>query len=90
MNDITDHYPIFVINKDFSVKEGDIYLVKRKMDENAKSVFLGLLRDVDWSSVFEESDTQLAYTSFSQIYSSIYNKSFPKYTVKYKYNNRKP
>ena len=90
VNDITDHYPIFVINKDFSVKEGDIYLVKRKMDENAKSVFLGLLRDVDWSSVFEESDTQLAYTSFSQIYSSIYNKSFPKYTVKYKYNNRKP
>ena len=90
INDITDHFPIFHICKDVVIYEEEKVIFKRNFTHKAQLSFNSLLQDLDWNCVLNESDTNKAYSMFVHIYSSIYNRAFPKIRVKVKYYHRKP
>ena len=90
INDITDHFPIFHICTDVVINEKEKIIFKRNFTQKAQLLFTSLLRDVDWSCILNESDTNKAYAMFVYISSAIYNKTFPKTRVKIKNYHRKP
>ena len=55
-----------------------------------KQKFIQKLNDIDWSDFYQSTDTQLAYSSFSNSFSNIYNESFPIRIVNTNYRNRLP
>ena len=90
ISDITDHFPVFTINRSFSHKETEAVLVKRSYSERNKQSFLQLISDLDWNEIYNCCDTQQAFSIYYEIFTKHYDACFPKKEIKIKYNNRKP
>ena len=82
VTDISDHYMIFHIS------EG--YQLIRLVNETRMTKYKERILDTDWS-VLDVYDTCESYfSSFMNIFKSIYNESFPVMKTKRKYRNRLP
>ena len=88
--DITDHFPI--IHVDYEMKEinADTYAIQRNLSQKNQIEFRKDMGSLDWGSVFNERDTQAAFSRFHGILLKLYNKHFPQRPVKLRYNSRKP
>ena len=73
--DISDHFPIFLILKDFMLDSSDepIHTIKRKMNDKSIAYFKTLLSIVDWKHVLNENSPNDAYNEFSRIFLGLYN-----------------
>ena len=90
VTDVSDHYPIFHINREFVLKENDLYVYKRLFTSSNKDSFHSAFSATDWNEMYRASDTQGAFDIFHNQLVTLFNKHFPKVKVKRKYNNRKP
>ena len=88
--DVTDHFPVFYI--DVTLKKQDtcnIPRMKRFFTDKAKEKFSKDLGDIDWTHIYDCDDAQLAFSSFHQQYSKIYDNCFPLKVTKEGYKTRK-
>ena len=90
VTDISDHFPIFHINQSFTAEETVSYLVTRLYNERNKQNFIEALSTVEWSAIYNTSDTQGSFDLFHSKLISLHDSCFPKITIKKKYSNRKP
>ena len=90
VTDITDHYPVFHIDRQTYMKEAEVFVYKRLFSSKHKNDFYHALSVTDWNEIYRASDTQCAYDLFHDHLLELYNKHLPKIRTKKKYNNRKP
>ena len=90
VTDITDHYPVFYINRQIATNESEIYIERRLYNERNKQTFLGALQEIDWGEIYNITGTQSCFDIFHGNLIALLNKCFPKVRIKMKYNNRKP
>ena len=89
--DLSNHFPIFHINQHLNPQyETDNYILKRIMHPTNIADFVTECNSMDWASIVCLNDAQLAYTSFHDTFSKIYNRHFPLKRFKFSYRNRKP
>ena len=64
--DVSDHFPIFHINRSFTVEETESFLVTRVFNEKNKQKFREAISAVDWTEICNIPDTQNSFShSFS-------------------------
>ena len=91
-SDISDHFPIFfVAGYDIHIKETkERFIFRRYLSDISVEKFKCKLCNVSWDSITNSSDTNKAYENFIEIFSSLYDRCFPKKKIKLKpqkYNN---
>ena len=89
-SDISDHFPIFLIDcrKTYSTKEE--YVTKRIYSERNIIKFNDVLSGCDWRNVLCSSDPEQAYSLFYRQIMTHYDNCFPLKTFRSSYINRKP
>ena len=89
---ISDHYAVFHIasNAKTDHAPAEMPLFKRNMGQRNLSKFISEMNGVDWQSVLNETDTQLAYNKFHEAISVKYNACFPYRKISKKYYKNKP
>ena len=87
--DISDHYPI--IHMDYSMKESppDSHITRRNLSQRNRLQFYNEISAMDWNLIYQEIDTQEAFSAFDRVLIKVYNKHFPKQEVNIKYSTRK-
>ena len=90
ITDISDHFPIFHINRICHVKELDVFMYKRIYNMNNKQAFMQELQEIDWCELCSASGTQESFDLFHNRLTALHNKHFPKVRIKRRYNNKKP
>ena len=90
-SDISDHLPICTICFDNSncLLDNNIYLLRDKSVKNMKK-FEDMIAEADWSTIGKLNDPNEAYNTFSNQFSSIYNKRFPLKKSSKQHKFRKP
>ena len=88
--EISDHFPIFLIqtNKKSNVQKQVIK--RRHVSINNINKFRENILKVNWETVINCSDPQIAFSSFHDTFVRIYNSCFPIRTYTSSYLNRKP
>ena len=90
VTDITDHYPIFHINRQITAYETEIYMERRLYNQRNKQAFLEALQKTDWGDICSIPGTKSCFGIFHCKLVSLLNKSFPNVKIKQNHNNRKP
>ena len=90
ITDISDHFPIFHINKNMTDVIQEFDIVKRFFSAENKQSFIEQLSQTDWTPMYSSQNTQSTFSIFHQTFCELFNKSFPKRKVKIRYNNYKP
>ena len=90
VTDITDHFPIFVVNCDSNIQQKPDFKKSRILSENNIKLFANKIENVDWSFVNNSNDGPEAFKHFYEKYSTIYENCFPEKVRKVNYKNRKP
>ena len=90
VTDITDHYPVFHINRQITTMDSEIYIERRLYNQRNKQAFLGAIQEIDWGEIYSTPGTQSCFDIFHGKLVRLLNKCFPKVRMKMKYNNRKP
>ena len=87
--DISDHYPI--IHMDYSMKGStpDSHITRRNLSQRNRLQFYNEISAMDWDLIYQEIDTQEAFSAFHRVLLKVYNKHFPKQKVDIKYSTRK-
>ena len=89
VTDVTDHYPIFHINRQITTEESEVYVFKRSYSLKNKNVFLDTIRGIDWNEIYNNSGTQKYFDLFHGKLLTLLYKFFPKVRRKIEYNNKK-
>ena len=89
-NDITDHYPVFSINKGNTLSSHSKYFQTRPINQTNKTKFINKISSIDWTNVLESQEAKESFSAFYKIFSDLFNECFPLKTVKSGYHNRKP
>ena len=87
--DISDHFPIIHIDYSFQAAKLDTEIVLRNMSQRNKQAFCHAVSEIDWGPLYISGSAQESFTMFHSTLSRLYNKHFPKQTVKKKYYTRK-
>ena len=64
VTDVSDHYPIFHINREFVLKENDVYEYKRLFTSSNKDSFHSAFSAIYWNEMYRASDTRGAFDIF--------------------------
>ena len=88
VTDITDHYPVFHINRQITTMDSEIYIERRLYNQRNKQAFLGAIQEIDWGEIYSTPGTQSCFDIFHGKLVRLLNKCFPKVRMKMKYNNR--
>ena len=81
VTDISDHFPIFHVNRSLSVEEIDSSFVTRVFNERNKQAYLEAISETDWSEICNVHDTQKSFDLFHTKLITFYNKYFPKIRI---------
>ena len=89
---ISEHYAVFHVasNAKTDHAHAEMPLFKRYMGQRNLSKFISEMNGVDWQSVLNETDTQLAYNKFHEAISVKYNACFPSRKISKRYYKNKP
>ena len=89
---ISDHFSIFHIAVNTKQLDTNDYtpVLRRSFTQNNLNKFKDQLRSINWNSILIENDPQIAYTSFHNVISKLYNTCFPLRPTPKKYYNNKP
>ena len=93
VTDISDHYPIFCVDKILKHKTIDYYFVRRDYSEKNKSSFLNDLALMNWQDVYFTANTQCAFSLFHKKCHKmidLHDKYFPEKSFTKRYHTRKP
>ena len=88
--DISDHFPIFLIDGSNSVSTQESVIKRRSYSEQNLDQFILALNNKGWDHVLLNSDVHQAYTLFQNDFRDIYERCFPIKTIKPGYKTRKP
>ena len=88
--DISDHFPVFIINKKIKCENITKTLISRDYCQNNIKHFLERIQQVSWATVMNVDDTEFAYNRFQKLFLEECELCFPLKTIKVKYKNRKP
>ena len=88
--DASDHFPVFYIDYSNNANSEESFLKKRVYSESNIRKFCNMTSQHDWSSVYNCTDAQDAYTDFYNDINNMYNVCFPLKTFKMGYKTRKP
>ena len=80
--DVSDHFPIFHINRSFTVEETESFLVTRVFNEKNKQKFREAISAVDWTEISNIPDTQNSFSHFHSVLISLQDKCFPKIRIR--------
>ena len=78
VTDISDHYPIFHVNRQVRAKDTEIYMEKRVYSDKNKRDFTQALAGVDFSEIYSVHETQSSFDLFHGKLLTLLNKYFPK------------
>ena len=76
--DISDHFPIFHINKSIKNVAQELHIVKRSFTAQNREAFLSQLSGTNWTSLLHIRNAQEAFTSFHQNFCHLFDINFPK------------
>ena len=88
-SDISDHFPIIHIDYSFLVPEIDAVIVQRNVSRRNKQAFHSAVSDIDREALYISGNAQESFSRFHSTLLKLFNKHFPKQTVKQKYKTRK-
>ena len=78
VTDVSDHYPVFASS---SIRASECMDAKtityRPFSESNRNAFREHILTLNWESVYECNDAQVAYDKFHSILSDVYNQHFP-------------
>ena len=90
MEDLSDHLPIFAVTQNVcSVKKEDQFIIKRIINQRKLELFKRDLKSISWENIYNLSDPNDQYHYFSELFSNLYDKHFPKQRFKVR-PKRKP
>ena len=87
-DDMTDHFPICSSFKTLSQPCNHKFITRRKFTEAAKVAFSRDISEKDWNDIYCINDANDAYDIFIDYFSTLYDRYFPKVTVKIKLRPR--
>ena len=90
ISDISDHFPIFHINKNICDITQELIIVKRSYSDQNKDAFLQQLSNTNWNCLYNVGNVQEAFSTFHETLYNLYDQNFPKRKIKIKHNNYKP
>ena len=90
VTDISDHYPIFCVNKIIVQRNINVTYTHRVFSAKNKRLFADEMSVVNWDNVFCASDTESAFSGFHDTLINIHNNCFPSRVSTRKYYMRKP
>ena len=81
--DLTDHFPVFIVDRNMSTTNYPDSVVKQIRIFNEKNInkFKSNLASTDWSLVLETENPNQSYKVFLKQFLKIYNDSFPLITI---------
>lgn len=90
LTDISDHFPIFVIDK--NVKQDTVELKQKRRIINIKNMtkFKDLIQEDTFQNIFEIDDANNAASEFQNVLGILYDKCFPLKIINTKYCCKKP
>lgn len=79
ITDISDHLPVFCVCNCSHINRITVnkYRCIRKLSDDCIKSFNSDLSAVNWDTVLNESDADIAYTNFMDIFTSLYDKNCP-------------
>jgi len=78
VSDISDHFPIFVVDTHYDTRKRDEYFYCRNFTLPNLNNFKQSLAQVNWNStVTNKNDVNLAYDNFWKIFHDLYERHFP-------------
>jgi len=86
---ITDHFPIFLINRGTVKSEPSTIIKKRIFNQDNTKRFESIMTNISWDSVLNNDDAQEAYTNFHNSLLEAFEMSFPYESIKLGYKNKK-
>ena len=88
--DITDYFPIFLINMNCKLSETATVITKRSINDKTIESFGNELATMSWDKVFGDNNVETAFSTFYGMFKCIYDKAFPLKMIKLNnYSNRK-
>ena len=90
ITDISDHFPIFHLNKVCNDTNQEIDIVKRIFKDKNKQEFVNELKSMNWEHIYNTHNFQTAFSSFHQSYFKLFDKHFPKKKINIKHQKHKP
>lgn len=90
MTDISDHLPIFHINKTCLDTHQELHILKRTFSIQNKKAFLNELKIHNWENICSIENSQSAFTQFHDKYMQIFDKNFPLRQKVLKHQTDKP
>ena len=88
--DISDHFPIFVIDNNCKLTNNLKYTTNRNSSQANIDTFYNNMHNFDWDIMTYTNNCQTAYSVFYKSLLREYNDCFPIKTIKLNYKNRKP
>ena len=88
--DISDHYPVFSCNLGTCLRTTPAFVKSRHFNNTSVGEFKERLGNTDWANVLDNNDAAEAFTQFYEVFTEIYDLSFPVTSRKVEYSNRKP
>lgn len=88
--DITDHFPIFLLNPSKQDNEERTLIERRIFNEQNKRKFKQSLQNESWDSLYACRDALESYSIFSNTFQTLYNNAFPLTTKQIKHKRNKP
>jgi hypothetical protein len=89
-SDISDHYPIFLIDHSLCLKPEQNFITVRDLSLNNKRIFKEKLDLISWDDVLQNNNPEDAFQLFHETFTTIYNDCFPLKHIKLGYRTRKP
>ena len=86
---ISDHFPIFSIFNNLSIKTEKPTITKRKLSETNIKKLNEALKAVNWQFL-DDFDTQTAFTMFQGVIDQLFDKFCPKQSFTMTYGNKLP
>ena len=90
LSDISDHFPIYLNIQQQNKKTYTTNTFKRDFSNKNKINFKNDVGTIDWASLYNIKETQLAYTFFQNVINEKFQKHFPKRSTRTKYKDRLP
>ena len=90
ITDVSDQFPIFHVSRRMQMSDVDVYMYKRLFSLKNKEGFYHAVSTTNWVEIDRATDTQQAFDLFHSQLTELYNKHFPKVSIKKTYSNRMP
>ena len=76
MTDFSDHYSIFCVLSDVEIHQKDAYKIRRRFNDSNKYKFKSIHQNIDWSSIYNYTNTETVLSHFYNTILLSFNKCF--------------